>query len=270
MSAYYSLLNREQHADGRVTAYYRSNIHAQGAWNPHEQHMAPATGLLCAELEQFQARENMRIGRISLDIFGLIAFGEFSITTRMIRAGKTIELIEAEMQANGKICIVARAWKMMTQDTSAISGLEDQGVEHPEKLPIWEGMKHWPGGFIQSTVTRSDDNQRRAGKGLVWINTDLDMVESQPTTDFVHLMGLIDTANGIVPRQQPTQGWAFPNLDLQIHLHRLPEGKWLGIEATQQFGSDGIGITSSTLHDIHGPFGRSEQILTLRKLASEA
>ncbi len=46
--------------------------------------------------------------------------------TRVIRAGKTIELIEAEMQANGKTCIVARAWKMMKQDTSAIAGLEDQ------------------------------------------------------------------------------------------------------------------------------------------------
>ena len=78
MSAYYSFIQREQHADGSTTAYYRSNIHAQGAWNPHEQHMAPATGILCVELEQFQPRADMRIGRVGLDIFGLIAFGEFS------------------------------------------------------------------------------------------------------------------------------------------------------------------------------------------------
>ena len=266
MSAYYSLLKREPHADGSVTAYYRSNIHAQGAWNPHEQHMAPATGLLCAELEQFQARPEMRIGRVSLDIFGLIAFGEFTITTRMIRAGKTIELIESEMQANGKTCIVARAWKMMTQDTTHIAGLEDHAVEHPENLPIWQGMKDWPGGFIQSTETRCDAEKRRAGKGVVWISNNLDMVEGQQTNDFVHLMGMVDTANGIVSRQQPLKGWAFPNLDLQIHLHRLPQGKWLGIEAVQQFGNDGVGITSAVLHDVHGPFGRSEQILTLRKL----
>ena len=90
MSAYYSLIQREQHTDGSTTAYYRSNIHAQGAWNPHEQHMAPATGILCVELEQFQPRSEMRIGRVGLDIFGLIAFGEFSITTRMIRPCKTI------------------------------------------------------------------------------------------------------------------------------------------------------------------------------------
>ena len=264
MPAYYLLLKREQHANGSVTAYYRSNIHAQGAWNPHEQHMAPATGLLCAELEQFQPRSDMRIGRVSLDIFGLIVFGEFTITTRMIRAGKTIELMESEMQANGKTCIVARAWKMMTQDTTDISGLEDSAIEHPENFPIWEGMKDWPGGFIRSTETRCN-TERRAGKGVVWITNDLDMVENQLTSDFVHLMGMVDTANGIVSRQQPLKGWAFPNLDLQIHLHRLPQGKWLGIEAVQQFGNDGVGITSAVLHDVQGPFGRSEQILTLRK-----
>ena len=50
MPAYYRLIQREQHADGSVTAHYQSNLHAQGAWNPHEQHMAPATGIICAEL----------------------------------------------------------------------------------------------------------------------------------------------------------------------------------------------------------------------------
>lgn len=44
--------------------------------------MAAATGVLAYELERFMPREDMRIGRISLDIFGLIHFGEFSITTK--------------------------------------------------------------------------------------------------------------------------------------------------------------------------------------------
>jgi hypothetical protein len=33
------------------------------------------------------------------------------------------------------------------------------------------------------------------------------------------------------------------------------------------FGSDGIGLTSTVLHDLEGPFGRAEQILTIRKPA---
>lgn len=265
MAAYYRLLNREQHADGSTTAYYTCNIHAQGAWNPHEQHMAPATGVMTAELEQFAPREDMRIGRIGLDIFGLIHFGDFSITTQVIRSGKTIELIEAEMQANGRTCIVARAWKMATQDTTKIAGLEDQPILKPEQLPAWQGMKLWPGGYIASIDVRASD-VRRAGKGVVWMSNALEMVEGSSTSSFVHLLGMVDTANGIVPRVDPSEGWAFPNLDLQIHLYRLPKGKWLGFDATQQYGDDGIGLTSAVLHDEYGPFGRSEQILTLRRI----
>ena len=47
--------------------------------------------------------------------------------------------------------------------------------------------------------------------------------------------------------------------------HRMPVGRWLGLETVQQFGGDGVGLTSSVLHDAHGAFGRSEQILTIRK-----
>ncbi|WP_338557961.1 thioesterase family protein [Acinetobacter sp. KS-LM10] len=266
MPAYYVLLGRENNSDGSTTSSYRSEIHAQGAWNPHEQHMAPATGIISTELERFKARHDMRIGRISLDIFGLISFGDFTINTRIIRAGKTIELLEAEMQANGKTCIIARAWRMLMQDTSEIAGLEDTPIDNPESFEIWDGMRKWPGGFIQSTETRAN-TAHRAGKGIVWIKTSCDMVEGEPTSDFVKHMGMVDTANGMVPRQQPVLDWAFPNLDLQIHMHRLPKGQWLGIEAVQQFGTDGIGLTSSILHDIYGPYARSEQILTLRPIS---
>jgi len=32
------------------------------------------------------------------------------------------------------------------------------------------------------------------------------------------------------------------------------------------FGTDGLGITSSTLYDVEGPVGRAEQSLTVRPL----
>lgn len=208
----------------------------------------------------------MRIGRISFDIFGIIYLEPFTITTRVIRPGKTIELIEATMQVQDKTCIVARAWRMMTQNSREIHGIEDNVIYTPSELPNWDGMKRWPGGFIQSIQLRVAP-EHRPGKGIVWITTEKHMVERQNTSDFARLMGLVDTANGIVPRQQDAFDWAFPNLDLQIHMYRLPSGLWLGLETIQQYGSDGIGLTSSILHDIHGPFGRSEQILTLRPMS---
>lgn len=270
MTSYYQLIKRETQSDNSTVAYYKPTLHAQGAWNEHEQHMAPATGVLARELELFSPQSNLRIARISLDILGLIPLQEFTITTRCIRPGKTIELIEAVMSSGGRDSIIARAWRLLTQDTAEIAGLEDLVARsHPESLPVWEEMKGWPGGFIESIKLVSDP-ARRPGKGLVWLTTELDMVQDEDTSDLVRLIGLVDTANGVVPRKglkMSEMQWAFPNTDLQIHMHRLPQGKWLGIEAVQQYGNDGIGLTSAILHDLQGPFGRSEQILTIRAMA---
>lgn len=270
MTTYYTLHERST-ADNVTTAYYTANLPSQGAWNDNEQHMAVSTGVLSYEIEQFMPRDDMRIGRISLDIWGLIHLGDFTITTRILRPGRTIELVESTMAANGKTCVVARAWRMVTSDTSQVAGLEDGSIAHPDTLPNWDGIKHWGGGYIDSIQLKADPDNRQ-GKGIVWINTDVEMVEEngevKPTSDFVHLLGLVDTANGIVPRiHQPDNiAWLFPNLDLQIHMHRLPKGRWLGLETVQQIGQDGVGLTSSVLHDVHGAFGRSEQILTVRQL----
>ncbi len=269
MSAYYQFIERKQQEDGSSIARYHPTKHAQGAWNEHEQHMAPATGLLTAELIEFAPQDNMRVARISLDILGLIPLDDFIITTRCIRPGRTIELIESVMSSQGRDCIIARAWRLMTQDTSVIAGLEDASAKYkPDDLQSWDGMKGWPGGFIE-TVHLVSDADRRAGRGMVWITNDVDIVEGMPTSDVVRLLGMVDTANGVVPRLGlglSTLEWMFPNTDLQIHMHREPVGKWLGIEAVQQYGEDGIGVTSAVLHDVHGPFGRSEQILTVRPM----
>lgn len=261
--SYYEFIRRENHDDGSQTAYYLSTQHAQGAWNEHEQHMAAATGVIAFELENFAPRDDMRIARLGCEIFGVIFAGEFSIHTQIIRAGRSIELIEATLRTQGKISIVARAWRLQTSDTTCIAGTEDapQAISHTP----WNMAQNWGGGFINSIRACSD--HRRAGSGTVWLTSDVAMVKGAPTSDFVRLMGLVDAANGVVPRlEQREIKWIFPNTDLQIHLHRAPVGQWLGLQTVQQIGSDGIGLTSSILHDELGAFGRSEQILTVRKI----
>lgn len=266
MCYYYELLNREILSDGTQIAHYRPTINTQGAWNENEQHMASATGVICTELEKFHPKPHLRIGRISLDILGMIYLDDFSITTKIIRPGRTIELLESVFKAKGRTCIVARTWRMVTEDTSEVAGLEDTPMPAPETLPNWQGMSVWDGGYIRSVAKHIKEVERRPGKGKVWLTNDLDMVKGQETSSFVKLMGMVDTMNGVVVRQENPFKYMFPNVDLQIHLYRLPMGNHLGLEVEQQYGKDGIGLTSAVLHDMEGPFGRAEQILTIRKM----
>jgi len=44
----------------------------------------------------------------------------------------------------------------------------------------------------------------------------------------------------------------------------------VGLDTTVVFGTGGVGLTSSTLHDVEGALGRCEQILTVRRLPPPA
>ncbi len=269
MSAFYELVDKKVDTEKQlVQSIYQPTLHAQGAWNANEQHMGPVSGLLAAEIEQFFPRDDMRLGRISFDIFGKMHLDQCTVQTRLIRPGRTIELVESQMEIRGQVCVVARAWRLLTQDSSAIEGQEDQPVPGPHAGGVvWTEQEGWRGGYIQG-LSAVQMPGHRPGKGLVWLNTDKVLVAGQPDSDFAHLMSLVDMANGVAHRQCDAELlWAFPNLDLQIHMLRQPSGRWLGLEAVQQYSSDGIGLSSAVLHDEHGPFGRSEQILTLRPMA---
>ncbi|MCY0903819.1 thioesterase family protein [Arthrobacter sp. H14-L1] len=245
---------------------YESSIHTQGAWNPHEQHMAPVAGIMTRELELHRPRPELRMARISFDILGIIPGGKFRIETKIIRPGRTIELLQAELIADERVAVRATAWRLQRGQTAAVAAVEDKAMPTVEEAGEWHDLDKWPGGYIASLEARVVSGHR-PGRGQVWIRSPYPMVDGEPTTDMVRLMGLVDTANGIASRVPPGPGsYMFPNVDLSIHLHREPAGEWLGLDTSVTFGADGIGLTNSVLHDAHGPFGVAAQILTVRQL----
>lgn len=246
---------------------YESTAHAQGAWNPHEQHMAPVAGLMVHALEQFQHRADMRLVRINFDILGLIPAGEFTLETTLLRPGKTIELLQVELLAQGRPAVRATAWRLQKNDTTAVEANEDEPLGSVEEALPWDGMSTWPGGFIKTLEGRSLPDHR-PGRGRAWLHSPYTMLDGgEHSSALVRLLGLVDSANGVAARMAPEPGgWMYPNVDLSIHLYREPVGEWLGLATHVTFGSDGVGLTSSVLHDVTGPFGRSEQILTVRPI----
>lgn len=41
------------------------------------------------------------------------------------------------MSSGDRACITACAWRLLTQNTNAIAGLEDQNAtQHPDELPV--------------------------------------------------------------------------------------------------------------------------------------
>jgi acyl-CoA thioesterase len=55
------------------------------------------------------------------------------------------------------------------------------------------------------------------------------------------------------------------NNDLVVHVHRIPDGEWVGIRAETNYGPDGIGTTVGTLFDQAGAVGSIQQSVLVRR-----
>ncbi|GGV63438.1 MULTISPECIES: thioesterase family protein [Streptomyces] len=246
---------------------FKPTAHAGGAWNTEEQHFSPLGGLVVHAVDQYLAGRGDRglmLSRISYDILGRLALDECEIRVETVRPGRTIELLEAQVAIGGRPVVRARAWLLAAQDTRAVAGGADRRLPPPEQLEPWPMAELWPGGYIASLDVRPVAPPR-PGRTTAWVATPLALVADEPSSPLASFLALVDTANGIAVRQSPEQ-WMFPNVDLTVHLHRSPEAGWTGLETTVAFGPTGVGLTSTVLHDVHGPVGQAQQILTVRPM----
>lgn len=258
-------MTREHYFTALGDGHYRPTEHVQGAWSPDEQHVAPVIGLLLHALELNHPREDLQWARLSVDILGFIRRAETQVTTRVLRPGRTIELLEATARIDERDAVRLTAWRLVSGSTTEVAGAPEPGaaMPSPEDVPLWDGMLHWGGGFIHSLQFRSAGNE--PGRGRTWVRTPLALVSGEPASALASWVGLLDTANGTAVRQDPRE-WMFPNVDLTLHLHRIPEGPWVGLDTHVSWGPTGVGATASVVHDQHGPVGTLAQCLTLRPI----
>lgn len=233
-----------------------------GAWNTDEQHLSPIAGLLAHALDRHQERPDLQLARISYDVLGTIPMDVVSVGVRIVRPGRTIELLEATADVAGRTVVRAQAWRLVRHDTAAIAGGWPPRLPEPAGLPELDLGSVWPGAYIASLECRQPAGSL-PGRGQAWVRSDVALLtgeEVSPTADFLRL---VDTANGVAVRADP-RDWMFPNVDLSVHLYRRPVPGWIGFDTTVAIGPDGLGLTASHLHDETGPVGRVEQMLTVR------
>lgn len=246
----------------RIAAHrFVSTVHSQGAWQPGEQHLAVASGLVLAEVERRLPSDKL-VSRASFDVLGVIHSGEFTIDVDVVRPGRSIELVEASMRHGGVTSIRARIWRLATSNTTPVQGTEWEPLPPPDAMRPLAFSSVWGGGFIDSLEARQGIDAR-PGRGCSWIRTRYPLVAGEADPPVAGFLKLIDTANGLVVREQPGSVF-FANVDLTVHLFRQPEAGWVGFDTRVNFGPTGLGETFSILSDVHGPVGTAAQSLTVR------
>jgi Thioesterase-like superfamily len=250
---------------------YKPTAHAGGAWKAGEQHFGPLAGLVVHAIERHRAAgpaSGLVLARVSYDILGFLALDECEITVETIRPGRTIELVEAVVVIANRPAVRARAWFLAALDTVAVADTPFDELTPPETFAPWRMSDVWDCGYVHAIEVRRKAADR-TGRVAAWVTNRVDLVADEPSSALASFMARVDVANGIAVAQPPGS-WAYPNVDMTVHLHRQPVGDWTGLDTTVSFGPAGHGLTSSVLHDTAGPVGHAQQILTVRPLEGGA
>jgi len=272
---YYELLDA---ADPLGEKFAATDL-VRGTWTATIQHGGPVSALLVRALQRCEPRDDTRLSRVVVDLLGPVpAEGDLWVRPQLLRGGRQIELLSADMLApgpDGRPRPVARAsgWRLQQIDTASIADAAKPSTV-PPLAPVSEARsrnleKDWDRNYLHSLDWRWLTEPLTAGPGESWNNPRVDLVRGETMTPLERLFAVADCANGIGSKLDIAR-WTFLNNDLAVHIFRIPDGEWIGIRAETSYGPDGIGTTVGTLFDQQGPVGAIQQSVLVRPRPAES
>jgi hypothetical protein len=243
--------------DGR----YRAGEHTVGPWDPDSQHGGPPSALLARAIEQEPGAGPATIVRVCLDILGPIPVTEVVVRTRVLRPGRRIELVEAEMTAAGRPALRAQAWRVRRADVDlppAVAGPDDTVPPFP---PTAKDFADWSGGYLRAIEWRwAQEPRPEIGAGTVWGRMRFPLVPDEEPTGLQRVLAVADSGSGVSHRLDPRE-WLFVNTELTLHLAAVPRGQWICLDARTRLDELGFGLATSRLFDRDRVVGQGAQSL---------
>ena len=257
--------------DGGTVADVEATPSTTGPWFAEAQHMGPPSALLVRAMERLPesrpggAEAGWRLARATVEVLGVVPAGPLTVTARVERPGRTIEMLSATMRAGDRDVLRARAWRLAASDTAAVAHGEVNPIPGLDAATVREERPAgWLPGFMDAMEWAWIEGWlAEPGPGRGWIRMRVPLVEGEEPSALQRLMVAADCANGLAAPLD-VQEWLFVNTELTVHLHRAPTGEWIGVDAATVIGPDGLGTCTATLFDADGHTGRISQALTVR------
>jgi hypothetical protein len=98
------------------------------------------------------------------------------------------------------------------------------------------------------------------GPAAMWLRLTVPVVAGERPSPLQRVAAAADFGNGLSAALS-VRRYSCINADVTITLHRVPEGEWVGLDATTYVEPNGVGIAESVLHDTRGRIGRGFQTI---------
>jgi hypothetical protein len=246
---------------------YVSTPHTRGPWDPAFQHAGPPAALLGREVERCQPREDFRVGRITFEILRGVPVAPLTVAARVVRPGRSVELLEASLADEAGEVMRASAWRLRTADLNVppeLAGPRPPGSPETADATA-ETVTFTPGGesfgyhrAMEWRFVRGRFDE--LGPATVWMRMRHPLVPGEDPSPLTRVLVAADSGNGVSASLDFEQ-WVFINTDLSVHLHRHPAGEWVCLDSITYATGDGVGLSDTGLYDERGLIGRAAQTL---------
>lgn len=233
---------------------------SRGPWDADSLHARVLAGLLGHELEQKWAHGGFHCARLTIDLYRLPRLTPAEITTRAIRDGNRIRVIELEYISEGTS--YARATAVLLKQTENPRGERwsppNWDAPAPGSLPeISLPATQAPAGWQPMWETRRITNwPAKLEQQRAWLRETRPLIEGVELTPFVRAASAADWTNPFA-NMSPGVGLQFINADITLYLHRYPVGEWIGFEVSSHHSAEGIAVGDCTMYDERGAIGHS-------------
>lgn len=267
-------------ADGKDFA---STELTRGPWHPGSQHAGPPAALIGRAVESLPADHPMQVGRITYEILRPVPIAPLRVEAEIVRPGRRVQMFEATLRAGDEALMRARGWRVRVGEFEVPAGLsstEPAAAPSPSAQVLKPAtVPPFPeeGQVVPFFDTGQDAGYHTAmdlrfvagafqepGPAIAWLRMRHELVAGEEPTPLQRVLAAADTGNGISATLD-VRHHLFINVDLSVHLARLPEGEWVGLDAVTLPETTGIGITDTALFDRRGPLGRAAQTLLVAK-----
>ncbi|MDI2129165.1 thioesterase family protein [Yinghuangia seranimata] len=234
----------------------------QGPWSLEQQHGGPPSALLAGRMERLAPRPELVPARITVEFLGPVPVGEVRVGVRVVRDGRSVQLVAGELSVDGRVCLSAQLWRVRA---AKVPGLP-AGALAPAAVPA--GVPAEPQGPLARRFGygRALDwrfvsgSFRYPGPAVAWVRCPRALVAGEEPRPLERVVLVADTGSGI-GAELDSRRFVWPNLDLSIHLLRTPVAEWLCLDSAMELGDAGVGVARTRLFDEAGLFGSVAQSL---------
>ena len=223
-------------------------------WDATKQGGGTICGLVAQVLDQIATPVPMLPMRLTLDIYAAVPMAPLTLRTRLLRQGQRVQLAELELDAEGRTYARATLLRVRTE------GAEDQ------MEPLTHPFPSNPQGVRRALAEsiRIAGSADEPGPGAVWMRVVTPMIAGEPINPLACVAAAADWGTTVSPPASHGE-WTFANLDVSIHLSRLPRSDWMLLDGTSEVAGNGTGLTHLRMGDRHGMFGTAHHSLFLNR-----